>query len=78
MILSPLQEEFLRKFFARQREIGKESMETTKLLSRTNIETILWAGLTSPPTIERMEEVIEELKEEKKKQAEDKNDGEPI
>ena len=66
-----MQEQFMRDFFTRQREIGKQAMETTKLLARTNIESILICGLESPPTIERMEEVLEELRAEKIKQAEE-------
>lgn len=68
MNLNPTQEEFMRNFFARQREIGQQSLENVTLLAKANIESILWAGLTSPPTIEKMEEVLEELKEEKAKQ----------
>jgi len=64
-----MQEEFLRDFFARQRDIGKEALETTKLLARTNIEGILWAGLDSPPTHDKMEEVLDTLKVEREKRA---------
>lgn len=64
-----MQEEFLRKFFERQRELGKQAEETTKLLARTNIEGILWAGLNSPKTQEKLEEVIQKLQEEREKQS---------
>ena len=64
-----MQEEFMRSFLERQREIGKQALETTKLLARTNIESILWAGLDSPPTQEKMEEVLETLRAEREKQA---------
>lgn len=68
MNLNPTQEEFMRKFFQRQRDIGQQSLENVTLLAKANIESILWAGLTSPPTIEKMEEVLEELKKEKAEQ----------
>lgn len=64
-----MQEEFLRDFFVRQREIGKQALETTELLARTNIEGILWAGLDSPPTLDKMEEVIDKIRTEREKQA---------
>jgi hypothetical protein len=62
MTLSPEQEEFLRDFFARQREISKESLLNVSLLAKTNIQTILQAGLISPPTIEKAEELLLKLK----------------
>jgi len=68
MILSPEQEEFMREFFARQREIGKESLENVTTLAKANIESILRSGLNSPPTIDRMEEALEELKKNKIKE----------
>ena len=64
-----MQEQFMRDFLERQREIGKQALETTKLLARTNIEGILWAGLDSPPTHDKMEEVLEALRAEREKQA---------
>lgn len=69
MSLTPMQEEFMRSFLERQREIGKQALETTKLLSRTNIEGILWAGLDSPPTHDKLEEVLDELRAERERQA---------
>ena len=64
-----MQKEFMQKFLERQREIGDQARETTKLLARTNIEGILWAGLDSPPTHDKMEEVLEALRAEREKQA---------
>ena len=62
MTLSPEQEKFLRDFFATQREISKESLLNVSLLAKTNIQTILQAGLISPPTIEKAEELLLKLK----------------
>jgi len=70
MILSPTQEDFMREFFARQREISKQSLENVTLLAKANIESILDSGLESPPTIEKMGEVLEQLKLEKTKRDE--------
>jgi len=70
MILSPTQEDFMREFFARQREISKQSLENVTLLAKANIESILDSGLESPPTIEKMGEVLEQLKVEKTKRDE--------
>ena len=70
MILSPTQEEFMREFFARQREISKQSLENVTLLAKANIESILESGLESPPTIEKMGEILEQLKLEKTKRDE--------
>jgi uncharacterized protein HemX len=70
MTLSPAQEEFFREYFDRQREIGKNSLDNVTELAKANIETILTAGLISPPTIEKMEQVLAELKEKKAQEIE--------
>lgn len=62
MNLTPMQEEFMRNFFERQREISKQSRHETELLARSNAESILLRGLISPPTMEHMEKILEEIK----------------
>jgi len=69
MSLTPMQEEFFRAFFKRQREIGQKALDNVTLLAQTNIEAILESGLNSPNTIEKMEETLANLKREKDKQA---------
>lgn len=76
MILSPIQEEFLRKFFSRQKEIGEKSLEDTSTMAKGNIETILTAGLHSPPTVKKMDELIKKLEEEKEKLKKELDDDE--
>ena len=62
MTLSPEQEEFLRDFFARQREISKESLLNVSLLAKTNIQNILETGIVAPLTFKRAEELLLKLK----------------
>ena len=83
MILTPAQEEFMHKFFEGQREIGQQSLDNVTLLAKTNIEGILLNGVQSPPTIDKMEAILDELKVTKAKQQaiiaafkEEMNDGE--
>lgn len=73
MTLSPLQEEFFKKFFERQREIGEKSLEDTTTLAKTNIETILKVGLIAPLTMKKMDDILKELKE-RNDDLKDKND----
>ena len=69
MSLTPMQEQFMRDFFKRQREIGQKALDNVTLLAQTNIEAILTSALTSPNTFEKMEETLANLKREKEKQA---------
>ena len=62
--ISEKKETFLRDFFKRQRQIHKKSLKNVTILAEANIKTILMAGLKSDPTIERMEEILKELKKE--------------
>ena len=66
-----MQEEFMRKFLERQREIGQKALDNVTLLAQTNIETILESGLNSPNTMEKMEDVLANLKREKEKRAQE-------
>ena len=64
MTLSTVKEEFLRKFFARQKEISIKSLKKTSTLAKANMKGIIWSGLESPFTKNTFEEVLEEIKEE--------------
>jgi phage host-nuclease inhibitor protein Gam len=68
MILSEVQEEFLRDFFKRQREISAKSLEETSTLAKANIEGIVNWGIESPPTIDKVEAILDQLKKEKAKE----------
>ena len=46
-------------------------MDAAEILARTNIESILIRGLISPPTIEHMEKVLDELRAKRIKEVED-------
>jgi phage host-nuclease inhibitor protein Gam len=65
MILSEVQEEFLRNFFERQREISAKSLEETSTLAKANIEGIVNWGIESPPTIAKVEAILDQLKKDK-------------